>query len=71
MLLIMRDIKIFIILFIKNLLELVCAVGYLGSQKQAEMNFKEVVLITNTNYLGCVSILNIIANDFEKKEGLL
>lgn len=46
----------------------ICAVGYLGDQKFSEQRFDETVKIINTNYTGCVSILNIIANDFEKKQ---
>ncbi len=43
-----------------------CVAGYLGSQEEALTNFSEARKIIDTNYTGCVSILNIIANDFEK-----
>jgi len=46
----------------------VCAFGYLGDQKKAQTDFKEVKQIINTNFTGCVSILNIIANDFEQRK---
>lgn len=41
--------------------------GYLGDQHKAETDFEESVKIIETNYTGCVSLLNIIADDFEKK----
>jgi len=51
---------------------LVCVVGYLGEQEKAQIDFVESKLIMDTNYTGVVSILNIIANDFEsKKEGFI
>src|SRR3989338_2755484 len=47
-----------------------CAVGYLGSGKLASSDFNEAKKILDTNYTGCMSILDIVANDFEnKKEG--
>lgn len=49
-------------------LGVVCSVGYLGDQKQAELDFSEADKIIRTNYAGCVSILSIIASDFEKRE---
>lgn len=50
----------------------VCAVGYLGDQKKAEEDFTEAAKIIETNYTGCVSILNIIARDLEKRrEGFI
>lgn len=45
----------------------ICCIGILGNQKSSEKNFNESHKIINTNYTGIVSILNIIANDFEKK----
>lgn len=48
-------------------LGIVSAVGYLGDQQKAQEDFKEARLIMDTNYTGIVSILNIIANDFEKR----
>jgi decaprenylphospho-beta-D-erythro-pentofuranosid-2-ulose 2-reductase len=50
----------------------ICALGYLGNQKDAELNFNESYRIIATNYSGCVSILNIAANYFENvKEGFI
>jgi decaprenylphospho-beta-D-erythro-pentofuranosid-2-ulose 2-reductase len=50
----------------------VCVVGYLGDQKIAELDFKEARRIIDTNYTGCVSALNVIANDFElRNEGFI
>lgn len=46
----------------------VCAVGYLGDQDKAQQDFTETDQIIQTNYTGCVSILNIIANDFERRK---
>jgi len=42
--------------------------GYLGDQKVGEQNLKEALKIINTNYTGAVSILNLIANIYEKKK---
>jgi len=46
----------------------VCSVGYLGNQKKAELDFNEADKIIRTNYSGCVSMLSIIARDFEKRQ---
>jgi len=48
-------------------LGVVVAVGYLGVQKKAQNDFDEAKRIMDTNYTGVVSILNIIASDFEKR----
>ncbi len=45
-------------------LGVICAFGYLGNQENAEYDFDETYKILDTNFIGCVSILNIIANDF-------
>jgi decaprenylphospho-beta-D-erythro-pentofuranosid-2-ulose 2-reductase len=46
--------------------------GYLGSHMNAISNWVECEKILNTNYVGAVSILNIIANDFEnRKSGVI
>ncbi len=45
----------------------VCAFGYLGEQEDAQKDFEESMKIIETNYTGCASILNIIANDFESR----
>ena len=46
----------------------ITAVGYLGSQELSETDFSETQKIIDTNYTGLVSILNIIAADFEKRK---
>ena len=45
----------------------ITTVGYLGEQSKAECEFDEAQQIINTNYTGVVSLLNIIANNFEKR----
>jgi short-subunit dehydrogenase len=50
----------------------ICVVGYLGDQELAQMDFKEAEKILDTNYKGCVSILNVIASDLEaRREGFI
>ena len=46
----------------------VTAVGYLGDQKAAQRSFSEAQKIIDTNYTGLVSLLHIIADDFEQRE---
>ena len=41
--------------------------GYLGEQKVSELSFKETQTVIVSNYTRNVSILNIIATDFEKR----
>ena len=41
--------------------------GYMVEQKLAQKNFNESLQTINVNYTGAVSILNIIANDFEQE----
>ena len=48
-------------------LGVVSAVGYLGDQIKSQVDFDEAKLIMDTNYSGVVSLLNIIANDFEQR----
>jgi len=48
-------------------LGVISAVGYLGDQQKAQTDFQEAKLIIDTNYTGVVSLLNIIANDFEHR----
>jgi short-subunit dehydrogenase len=45
----------------------ICVFGYLGDQKTAQSDFGEAQKIIEANYTGVVSILNIIANDFEQR----
>lgn len=49
-------------------LGVVCVVGCLGDQQKAEQDFTETKKIIDANYTGCVSILNIFANSFEKRK---
>ncbi len=43
----------------------ICVAGYLGDQKIAEIDFSEARKIIDTNFTGWVSLLNIIAEDYE------
>lgn len=53
-------------------LGVVCAVGYLGDQESAQRDFDEARRIMDTNYTGVVSLLNVIADDFEaRKSGFI
>ncbi len=46
--------------------------GILGQQSEAEINFEHAHRIIDSNFTGQVSILNIVANDFEKsKQGTI
>ncbi len=50
----------------------VCAFGTLGDQQQAERNWELTKTILETNYIGAVSILNIIAEYYEQqKHGMI
>jgi short-subunit dehydrogenase len=49
-------------------LGVIAAVGYLGEQEKAQSDFTEAQKIIDTNYTGVVSLLNIIADDFEKRK---
>jgi decaprenylphospho-beta-D-erythro-pentofuranosid-2-ulose 2-reductase len=50
-------------------LGVISAVGYLGDQGKAQVDFIEARKIIDTNYTGVVSLFNTIANDFEKRKG--
>ena len=45
----------------------ITVIGYLGEQKVSELSFKETHEVYAANLTGNVSILNIIATDFEKQ----
>lgn len=45
-----------------------CVIGCLGDQQKAEQDFTETKKIIDANFTGCVSILNIIAGNFEKRK---
>ena len=48
-------------------LGVISAIGYLGEQEKAQIDFSEAKQIMDTNYTGVVSLFNIIANDFEHR----
>ena len=48
-------------------LGVITAVGYLGNQEKAQSDFNEAKRIIDTNFTGIVSLLNIVANDFEQR----
>ncbi|MEX2230982.1 MAG: SDR family oxidoreductase [Cyclobacteriaceae bacterium] len=45
----------------------ICVFGLLGDQNEAQNNWSLCFDIINSNYTGAVSILNVIANDFERR----
>ncbi|NSL86455.1 SDR family oxidoreductase [Chitinophaga sp. Mgbs1] len=46
----------------------VCAFGYLGDQEQAQQHWQEAAAIIHTNYTGAVSILNVVAENYEARK---
>jgi short-subunit dehydrogenase len=51
-----------------NALEgVVVCIGYLGDQAKGQSNWEEARRILETNFTGCVSLLNILANHFESR----
>jgi decaprenylphospho-beta-D-erythro-pentofuranosid-2-ulose 2-reductase len=46
----------------------ICVFGLLGDQPEAQDNWKHCQDIIHSNYTGAVSILNVIANDFERRK---
>jgi decaprenylphospho-beta-D-erythro-pentofuranosid-2-ulose 2-reductase len=62
--------------FISSLPEIpsitLCAFGYLGDEEKARIDFSEAQKIIQTNYVGAVSILNLIAIQYRfKKNGCI
>lgn len=50
----------------------ICVFGLLGDQPTAQQRWEHTEEIIGTNFTGAVSILNIIANDFERrKKGMI
>lgn len=50
----------------------ICVFGYLGNQQLACTDWKECEKILAVNFTGAVSILNVVANDFEsRKQGVI
>lgn len=46
----------------------ISAIGYLGEQEKAQLDFNEAQRIIDTNYTGIIGLFNIIANDFERRK---
>ena len=46
----------------------ICVFGMLGDQTQAQNDWAHCRQIIDSNYTGAVSILNVIANDFERRK---
>lgn len=46
----------------------ICIFGFLGDHDKAKVNWNECATILTANYVGAVSILNVIANDFESRK---
>ena len=50
----------------------ICVFGLLGKQAEAQQNWKACEEILYANFIGAVSILNIVANDMEqRKQGVI
>jgi decaprenylphospho-beta-D-erythro-pentofuranosid-2-ulose 2-reductase len=47
---------------------IICVFGLLGDQKIAQEDWNACEEILFSNYVGAVSILNVVANDFEKRK---
>lgn len=46
----------------------IMAVGYMVDEKEAENSLHETLNTLHVNFTGCVSLLNVVANDFEKQK---
>lgn len=46
----------------------ICVFGFLGNQQIAEQDWNHAALILDSNFTGAVSILSVVANDFEQKQ---
>ena len=49
-------------------LGVIVVAGYMAEQKECENDFAKTLNTINVNYTGAVSILNIVANDMERKQ---
>jgi decaprenylphospho-beta-D-erythro-pentofuranosid-2-ulose 2-reductase len=50
----------------------ICVFGLLGDQRQGESDWLHCRQVIDSNYTGAVSVLNVIANDFERrKKGII
>lgn len=45
----------------------ICVFGFLGDQPTAQQDWRHAQLIIDSNYTGAASILNVVANDFERR----
>ena len=45
----------------------ICVFGLLGEQAMAQQSWRHAQLIVDSNFTGAASILNVIANDFERR----
>lgn len=45
----------------------ICVFGWLGDQAEAQAKWEAAKQIIDVNYVGAVSVLNVVANDFEKR----
>lgn len=52
----------------KDLAGVICVAGYLGDHDLAKTDWNECSRILNTNYTGCVSVLNTIASVFQERK---
>ncbi len=52
----------------KKPLGVIVVSGYMAEQKEAQKEWSKTLESINVNYTGAVSILNIVANDFEKEK---
>lgn len=46
----------------------ICVFGLLGDQSRAQQDWEHAHEIIDSNYTGAVSILNVVANDFERRK---
>jgi decaprenylphospho-beta-D-erythro-pentofuranosid-2-ulose 2-reductase len=46
----------------------ICVFGLLGDQKTAQENWQHAQQIFDSNFTGAASILNVVANDFERRK---
>jgi decaprenylphospho-beta-D-erythro-pentofuranosid-2-ulose 2-reductase len=49
-------------------LGVICVAGYLGDHDKAKMDLTELRKIIDTNFTGCISLLNICAREFAKRK---
>ena len=50
----------------------ICVFGLLGDQSAAQQDWQHAQLIIDSNFTGAASILNVVANDFERrKKGII